>query len=76
VKTKLDKYHYHEALDRCSLVAEVFEDQVIDHHVIHSLKKNHPAKKTANKISELFGELYQQLGTLSDEKHPSKKDEK
>ena len=32
MKTKLDKYHYHEALDRCHLVGKVFEGQVIDHH--------------------------------------------
>ena len=67
--TKLDKFHYHEALDHCHLVGKVFESQVIDHYVIYLLPEAHPARKTADQISELFGELYQQLAELSDQEH-------
>ena len=65
--TKLDQFHYHEALDRCHMLAEIYDQQLLQHSVISSMSNEHPVKETAEKISLLLGELYQQLGELESE---------
>ncbi len=60
----LVEFHYHEALDRCHMMSEIFDQQLLQHSVITSLSSEHLVKKTAEKISLLLGEMYRQLGQL------------
>lgn len=61
-KYKLDEFHYHEALDRSYLVADLLETALIEHVVI---KKHRHLKKKLQKAQELIVEVYQEIGGLS-----------
>ena len=56
---KLDRFHWHEALDRTSLVANMFDDHVFEHPAITSNKK---LKAMAEKVSEKIWTLYEKIG--------------
>lgn len=59
---KLDEYHYHEALDRASSVAEIIEIMLIQHPVV---KEHKDVKELVEKAQECILEAYQILGGLS-----------
>jgi hypothetical protein len=61
-KIQLDEFHYHEALDRSYLVADLLETALIEHVVI---KKHRNLKTKLQKAQELIVEVYQELGGLS-----------
>jgi hypothetical protein len=58
----LDEFHYHEALDRSYIVAELIETALIDHPVIQ--RHGHLKTKIENAQS-LIIEVYQEIGSLS-----------
>lgn len=60
-KTKLDEFHYHEALDRSYVVAEMLEEILINHVVI---RKHRNLKNKLQKAQLLIVEVYQELGGL------------
>ena len=59
-KKKLDKFHYHEALDRASIVVDIFDDHVLQHPVVQKHKK---LKKKATKLVYAMADFYQLLGS-------------
>lgn len=61
-KVELDEFHYHEALDRSYIVADLLETALIEHVVI---KKHRNLKNKLQKAQELIVEVYQELGGLS-----------
>jgi hypothetical protein len=61
-KVILDEFHYHEALDRSYIVAELLETALIEHVVINKHKN---LKKKLQKAQELIIEVYQEIGGLS-----------
>jgi hypothetical protein len=61
-KFKLDEFHYHEALDRSYIVAELIETALIEHVVI---KKHKSLKAKIEKAQSLIVEAYQEIGGLS-----------
>lgn len=58
-KTKLDKFHYHEALDRTDLVSRFFEEAVATHAAVY---KNPKYEKHVKQVQEGLGKLYQAIG--------------
>jgi len=65
----LDKYSYHEAVDRVSLALNFIDDNIMQHPVVSHHKK---LRKKANKIIMLLGELYQEAARTADEEYPEK----
>ena len=61
MKTKLDKFHYHEALDRAYIVNDIVNEHLLDHPVISTHK---PLKKKVKKAVRLLAEVYQEIGNL------------
>lgn len=61
-KFQLDEFHYHEALDRSYLIADLLETALIEHVV---LKKHKNLKTKLEKAQELIVEVYQEIGGLS-----------
>lgn len=61
-KNKLDKYSYHEALDRSYLFASLVDRELSNHPVIKSDKK---LSKKLDKIVTLMFEVYQEIGNKS-----------
>lgn len=59
MKTKLDRYHWHEALDRTSFIGEIVEEHLAKHALIRSTPK---FKSVVTQVGNLLGELYQELG--------------
>ncbi len=55
----MEEFDWHEALDRTSLVLELFERSVCDHPVIRNMSD---LQEKAVKISDLLSELYQDIG--------------
>ena len=55
----MEEFSWHEALDRTSLVLELFERSVCDHPVIRNMSD---LQEKAVKISDLLSELYQDIG--------------
>lgn len=56
----LTKFHYHELIDRTSLIETMFDQFVLDTEVIES----HPELlEIATRISDDLGALYQALGS-------------
>ena len=73
-KEKLDKFHYHEAIDRLYLIIDIGHTHLVEHPVI---KKHKKAKKNVNKALKLLAETYQLVGNLEvDEKKHTKPSEK
>lgn len=60
-KSVLDKFHYHEVLDRCFCVQNIIEDLLLDHPAIEQNKKWHDKIEKAQK---LIGEVYQDIGNI------------
>ena len=61
-KTKLDEFHWHEALDRSLLAFEFFEERVREHPAVEQTPQ---LARDAKEISERLFRLYQTLGALS-----------
>jgi hypothetical protein len=61
---KLDKYHYHEALDRSYCVTDIIQSMLLDHALLNA-KKHKKWKKKVLKAQMLICEVYQDIG----EKH-------
>lgn len=61
-KKKLDEFHYHEALDRSYLIADMIESALVEHPVI---RKHRNLKAKIVKAQELIVEVYQEIGGLS-----------
>jgi cell fate (sporulation/competence/biofilm development) regulator YmcA (YheA/YmcA/DUF963 family) len=57
----LDRFHYHEALDRAYLCADILENTLIAHPVI---KKHKELRKKINKAQQLIMDAYQIIGGL------------
>lgn len=60
---KLDKFHWHEALDRAHIVADMFETFIVEHPVF---KQTPVLKALADEISVKLGELYQTIPNMGD----------
>lgn len=60
-EVKLDEFHYHEALDRSYMVADIMEVHLINHVVF---EKHKHLKEKLEKAQELICEVYQELGGL------------
>jgi hypothetical protein len=58
---KIDVFHVHEALDRCSMITLIVNDHLIEHPVI---QENKELKELAEKANELLSELYQRIGAV------------
>jgi len=58
-KNKLDEFHYHEAMDRMMLIADLLENQV-EHAVFQKHKKY---RKDLEKSISILYDLYQKIGT-------------
>jgi len=61
LKEVLDEFHYHEAMDRCSLIADLIDSSLIQHPVFKV------EKEVAEKVEEanmLLYEAYQLLGSI------------
>lgn len=58
-KIKLNKLHYHEALDRASLVGDIIDRSLYTHPVIQQNKKLR--KKIGEAMTMVF-DVYQELG--------------
>jgi len=58
----LDEFHYHEALDRASLMCDIVSESLENHPVI----THHPELRARVEaaVHELF-QLYQDLGTMT-----------
>jgi hypothetical protein len=60
-RNKLDRFHYHEALDRAYIVANMTDDVLFQHPVI---QKHKNLKKKVEKAENLLYEVYQLIGGL------------
>jgi hypothetical protein len=60
---KLDKFHWHEALDRTHIVADMFETFIVEHPVF---KQTPALKARADEISAKLGALYQAIPNMGD----------
>ena len=58
---KLDKYHYHEALDRSYLICDQFYEYVENHPVI---QQNLELKNKASEILTILYNFYCQVGDV------------
>lgn len=72
---KLDSYHYHEVMDRISVVAEIFHNSVYIHEVVSSETK---LRQLCDQAADLLQQCYEEAGKLNFEKYPArvKRDEK
>ncbi len=67
-KRKLDAFDYHEALDRASMIRDIMEDQLA---CMPAIRKHKKLRKSLEKSMDIIGELYQDIGRVSDKKfHP------
>jgi len=60
-KIKLDEFHYHEALDRSYIIADMIENVLITHPVIEN---NKDLKIKVEKAQDIICEVYQMIGGL------------
>jgi hypothetical protein len=65
----LDRFHYHEALDRAYIVANQVEDLLVEHPVI---MKHKELRKRIVKAQDLIVEAYQIIGGLDIKLFPDK----
>ena len=66
----MDKFSYHEVLDRTHVLVSVLDDHILTHPVI----ENDPElKKKAEEAEASLGELYQLIGQKIDTKFPKVK---
>jgi hypothetical protein len=54
-KTKLDQFHWHEALDRATLFANIFDAELATHPVMKQTKK---LRAVVSEISDRLHDLY------------------
>jgi len=66
---KLDRFYYHEALDRAYICADMIETVLIEHPVI---MKHKELKKRITKAQTLIIEAYQIIGGLDIKLFPDK----
>jgi len=66
-KLKLDRFHYHEALDRAFMVGNIVGEYFTEHPVV---QKHPELRKKAETATELLIELYQEIGRLEFELFP------
>jgi len=57
----LDRFHYHEALDRAYIVANMIDDHLMEHPVV---QKHKELKKRVKKAEQLLYDVYQMIGGL------------
>lgn len=62
----IDKFHYHEVIDRVNIINLNMDEFVLNHPVIQN---NNDLKQDVNEIIEKIGKLYQDLGYLSFKKN-------
>jgi hypothetical protein len=65
----LDRFHYHEALDRSYICADIIQNSLIDHPVI---MKHKELQKRITKAQDLIVEAYQIIGGLDIKLFPDK----
>jgi hypothetical protein len=70
---KLDKFYYHEALDRTYIVANQIEDILVEHPVIIKHKE---LRKRVKRAQQLILEAYQLIGGLDVKLFPNKQKSK
>lgn len=70
---KLDKFYYHEALDRAYIVANSIQDILVEHPVI---KKHKKLRKRIKRAQQLILEAYQLIGGLDVKLFPDKQKSK
>jgi hypothetical protein len=58
-KNKLDKFHYHEVLDRLHVINTMIDEFLLEHPVVINNKK---INKKIEKASELLSKTYQEIG--------------
>ena len=61
----VDEFSYHEVLDRASIIADMFDEQVLQHSV---LKREPKLKEEAAVICELLHKFYQHWSSVRSEK--------
>lgn len=61
-KSKLDPFHYHEAMDRLSLVMTILDDAVIQHPVVKSYSR---LKAEVESAADSLFAAYQMSGHMS-----------
>jgi len=66
VKDMLDKFHYHEALDRVHIIATIIDDHLIQHPVC---KIDKTVAKPIEDALVLLAEAYQLIGKIKFEKY-------
>lgn len=57
----LDKFHYHEAIDRTFMIMEMVDNFLIEHPLFRKLND---CKKDANEIMDRLCDLYQKIAKL------------
>lgn len=65
VKDKLDKFHYHEMLDRLHIIMSTIDDHILQHPVC-KLEKEVSTK--VDKALTLLFQAYQEVGKIDCEK--------
>jgi hypothetical protein len=70
VKDKLDKFHYHEMLDRLHVVMSTIDDHILQHPVC-KLEKDICTK--VDEAVTLLYQAYQEAGKISHERFESNK---
>ena len=61
----VDEFSYHEVLDRVSIIADMFDEHILQHNV---LRCEPELKEEAAIICELLHKFYQQWGSVRSEK--------
>ena len=64
---KVDRFHYHEAIDRTYCVIEMIENILIHHPVMSKHKK---IKKEIRKAQKTLIDSYQMIGNVTELKYP------
>lgn len=67
---KLDEFHYHEMVDRCSLIAETVSEHLLEHPAVQKEKQ---VKRKVEKAVELLFDAYQISASIRFDKYPAKK---
>jgi len=60
-RNNLDRFHYHEALDRAFMVGNIVDEYLAEHPVV---QKHKELKEKVEKATELLAEVYQIIGGL------------
>ena len=62
MQLKLDRFHYHEALDRTYVVQNIITEHLLEHPVI---QKHKDLKKRVEQAELLLAEVYQLVSNYS-----------